>query len=127
MRCITFKPEYAMVFSENSRISWFHIGEEFKYFLDVRPGSPVHIDSFAHDFFKGIPIPDSFNEVPSHAWTGDSRFTNSSRVMEMSIGSSMYSHVLTFLFVDHEEDDEKSYDDDSDDYEELDGYMRFRK
>ncbi|MCL5421027.1 MAG: ImmA/IrrE family metallo-endopeptidase [Nitrospirae bacterium] len=127
MRCITFKPEYALVYSENSRISWFHIGEEFKYFLDVSPGSPVHKDSFAYDFFKGTPIPDSFNEVPSYAWTGDSKFKNSSRVMEMSIGSSTYNHVLTFLFVDHEEEDEESYDDDSEDYGEVDGYFRFRK
>ncbi len=127
MRCVTFKPEYAMIFSENSRISWFHIGDEFKYFLDARPGSPVHRDSFAYDFFKGIPIPDSFNAVPSYAWTGDSKLRNSSRVMEMSIGSSTYNYVLTFLFVDHKEEDEDGYDDDSDDYGEIDGYLRFRK
>jgi hypothetical protein len=115
-----------MVYSENSRISWFHIGDEFKYFLDVRPGSPLHRDSFAYDFFKGTPIPDSFNEVPSYAWVGDSKFRRSAKVMEMSIGSSTYNHVLTFLFVEHEED-EAEEDDDSDDYGELDGYMRFRK
>ncbi len=126
MRCVTFKPEYAMVYSENSRISWFHIGDEFKYFLDVRPGSPLHRDSFAYDFFKGTPIPDSFNEVPSYAWGGDSKFRRSAKVMEMSIGSSTYNQVLTFLFVEHEED-EADEDDDSDDYGELDGYMRFRK
>jgi IrrE N-terminal-like domain len=126
IRCVTFKPEYAMVYSENARIGWFHIGEEFKYFLDIRPGSSVHNDSFAYDFFKGTPMPDSFKEVPSHAWTGDSRLRNTSKVMEMSIGSSTYNHVLTFLFVDHEEDDEDAYDDNSDDYEELNGCMRFR-
>jgi Zn-dependent peptidase ImmA (M78 family) len=130
MRCITFKPEYALVYSENSRISWFHTGEEFKYFLDVRPGSPVHNDSFAYDFFKGTTIPDSFNEVPSQAWASDSKIRNSSKVMEMSIGSSTYNHVLTFLFVDHEEEDEEGYDDASDaddEYNELDGYLRFKK
>lgn len=121
LRFVTFRPEYAMVFSENSRIGWFHVCEEFKYFLDVRPGSPLHKDSFAFDFFKGAALPDTFNEVPFHTWLGDPRFRQSSRVMEMSIGSSTYNHVLTFLYVEHEEDD------DSNDYRELDGIMKFRK
>lgn len=124
LRFVTFRSEYAMIFSENSRISWFRVGEEFKYFLDVRPGSPLHKDSFAFDFFKGLILPDTFNEVPFHAWLGDSKFNLSSRVMEMSIGSSAYNHALTFLYIEHEEDD---YDNDSDDYRELDGVMRFRK
>ncbi|MCL5318767.1 MAG: ImmA/IrrE family metallo-endopeptidase [Thaumarchaeota archaeon] len=129
MRFVSFKPEYAMVYSEKSRIGWFHIGGEFKYFLDVRPGSSLHKDSFAYDFFNGTVLPDTFNEVPSYAWMSDSKFRRSSRLMELSIGSRTYNHVLTFLYVEHEEEDDydSDYADDHDDYKELDGYLRFRK
>lgn len=129
MRFITFKPEYAMVYSENSRIGWFHIGAEFRYFLDVRPRSSLHKDSFAFDFFNRSVIPDTFNEVPPNAWSSDSRLRRSSRLMELSIGSRTYNHVLTFLYVEHDEEDDydRGYADDQDNYRELDGHLRFRK
>lgn len=127
IRFVTFRPEYALVFSENSRVRWFYPGDEFRYYLDARPGSPLHKDSLAYDFFNGVVLPDTFAEVPSYSWINDYKFKRSFRLLEMAIGSRTYNHVLSFLYVDSNEEDD--YDEYAvhDDYKELDGYLKFKK
>jgi len=119
------------VFSVNSRIKWSYIGEEFKYYLDVTASSLLHEDSFAYDFFNNVVLPDTFNEVSSGAWTCDSKFKESSQLMELSIGSRNYNQVLTFLYVEEIENDcppdSHSEDYNNDEYTELDGHLKFKK
>lgn len=127
IRFVTFRPDYAIVFSENSRIRWFYAGDEFRYYLDARPGSPLHKDSLAYDFFNGVALPDMFAEVPTYAWINDYKLKRSSRVMEMSIGSRTYKHVVSFLYVDDYEEDDSDESKDLDEYKELDGHLKFKK
>lgn len=127
IRFVTFRPEYAVVFSENSKIRWFNAGEEFRYYLDSTPGSLLHKESLAYNFFSGVTLPDTFTEIPSYVWINDFKYKKSHRVMELSIGSRTYNHVLTFLYVDNIEEDDDAEDEERYDYKELDGYLKFKR
>jgi Zn-dependent peptidase ImmA (M78 family) len=123
IRFVSLRTEYALICSERSRVKWFHHGEEFPYFINAQPGSPLHRDSHAYDFFMGGQLPEGFLDVSSDAWIDDYRFKDSAKVMEMAIGLPAYNQVLSFLYVDKIEDDEYE---DNDYYKELDGYPKFR-
>lgn len=121
IRFVTLRPEYALVCSEKSVIKWFVIGGEFPYNLNVL--GKLHPDSTAYDFFKGQYLPNTFLPVAMDAWIDDYRFNTNDKVMEMAIALPAYSQVLSFIYVDSDEDS----DYDRDNYcKEINGELGFQ-
>jgi Zn-dependent peptidase ImmA (M78 family) len=120
IRFVTLRSEYALVCSEKSLIKWYVIGEEFPYNLNVR--GQLHPNSVAYDFFKGHSLPDRFLPVSMDAWIDDFKFNINDKVMEMAIALPAYSQVLSFIYVESNEDSDYEKDDY---YKELDGRLKF--
>lgn len=120
IRFVTLRSEYALVCSEKSVIKWFVIGEEFPYNLNVR--GKLHPNSIAYDFLKGHSLPNKFLPVTVDAWIDDYKFNTNDKVMEMAIALPSYSQVLSFIYVDSDEDSDYDRDDY---YKEIDGHLRF--
>jgi Zn-dependent peptidase ImmA (M78 family) len=123
IRFITFRPEYALVCSEKCRIKWFHQGADFPLFLDTMPGSPLHEDSYAYDFFKEQAVPEDFEDVNPLAWIDDRRLKDSMTIMEMVVCMPAYDTALSFLYI--EDSGDSDYEDDY--CKQLDGHLRFRR
>lgn len=121
IKLVNCRAEYALVCSEDSRIKWFCRGEEFPYFLNTNPGSPLHQDSFAYHFFETSKTHENFYEVPIEAWVDDRRAKSSAVLMETVIGIPSYNAALSFLYVD------ESFNADTEEDPELDGQLKFRK
>lgn len=103
IRFVTLRPEYALVCSEDSVIKWFVVnGEEFQYFLNTN--GKVHSESLAYDFFRGDDLPDKFFPVSASAWIWDGRIRGRGQLKELAIGSRNYNQVLSFLYIDEEND-----------------------
>ncbi len=96
IRFVNFRPEYALICSENSFIKWFVINEEFPYFVNTM--GKVHRDSLAYDFFIGERLPESFFPVDKDAWIENSRFRG--KLMEMAIPLADYNQVLSLIYVE---------------------------
>lgn len=121
IRFVTFRPEYALVYSEGSRIRWFNAGKDFGCYLDVKRGSLLQRESLAFNFFKGAELPTELEEVPSCAWIND--YKDVYQVKELSLGSRKYNYVLSFIYVEKHDEDDDEYGD----YNELDGNLTFRR
>ena len=117
IRFASLRSDYALIYSEDSTIKWFHMDDRFPYYLNAMPGSPLHRDSYAYSFFKGEDPTDYLFPVPAEAWFDNSRIKSNDTVKELVVGSRKYNYSLSFVYI--EEGDE--------DYDELDGEMRFRK
>lgn len=124
MRLVNCRAEYSLVCSEDSRIKWFCRGEEFPYYLNTTPGSPLHQDSFAYHFFDTSKTHENFYEVPLEAWIDDERARSSTVLMETVIAIPSYNAALSILYVDQ---DSEAFDEDADEDSELDGNLRFKK
>ena len=113
IRFVQFSHDYAMVFSTNGFIKWIKKGKAFPYFLS--PGK-LSDDTFAIEFYKNGELPQTFQEVPAHAWAD--RVSPSKIMKELSIPLPYYNSVISFLYVEEADEDN--------DVEELDGHLRFR-
>jgi len=122
IRFVTVHTEYALVCSEKAVIKWFVISEEFPYNLNVR--GKLHPNSIAYNFFKGHGLPNKFLPVTADAWIDDYKFNTNDKVSEMAIALPAYSQVLSFIYVDSDEDNDYNRDDY---YTELDGHLKFKK
>jgi Zn-dependent peptidase ImmA (M78 family) len=117
IRFVQFRPEYALVVSENGKIKWFVITDEFPYYLHLRGN--LHPASIAYDFFQGRDLSSEFVEISPEAWIDDFRFKGAATVKELAFGISHYNQVLSFIHIEkHEDEDEYC--------RELDGYPKFR-
>lgn len=122
IRFVTLRTEYALVCSEKLAIKWFVVGEEFPYKLNVL--GKLHPSSIAYDFFKGDGLPNKFLRVTEDAWIDDYKFNTNDKVMEMAIALPSYNQVLSFIYVDSDDDNDYNRDDY---YREIDGHLRFHK
>lgn len=120
-RFVKLSGDCALVCSERSFIKWFAKGEDFPFFL--RSGGRVSDDSVAIQFYEGSTLPHSFSSVPPHAWLDNHRRKGTVEVREFSISIPYYNQVLSFLYVDSDDD----YCEDGEYVQELDGYLKFKK
>lgn len=124
IRMVNCRAEYSLVCSEDSRVKWFCRGEEFPYYLNTTPGSPLHQDSFAAHFFETSKTNENFYEVPLEAWIDDRRARSSAVLKETVIGIPSYNAALSILFVDQ---NGAAFNEDAEEDAELDGSLKFRK
>ncbi len=117
--------DYSLVCSVDSRIKWLSRGAQFPYYLNANPGTPVHHDSFAYHFFETTKTHDNFYEVPVEAWIDDKKATDSINLREMLIGIPSHNMALSFLYIEKSEGE--YFTDDGFEYQELDGYPKFRR
>lgn len=109
-----FKREYAVIYSTDSKICWFR-KNDFPYFISY---GKLGDESIAINFFNGDDLPTTFQAVPATAWLDNDRLSNDKEIEELSISLPYYNSVLTFLFT--------VVDDEEEDIDELDGYLKFR-
>jgi Zn-dependent peptidase ImmA (M78 family) len=125
IKLINCKDDYSLVCSVDSRVKWFCRGAQFPYYLNANPGTPVHQDSFAYHFFETTKTHENFYEVPTESWIDDEKGNNSTTLKEMVIGIPSYSMALSFLYLEKSEGED--FADDRVEYQELDGYPKFRR
>jgi Zn-dependent peptidase ImmA (M78 family) len=120
LRFVSLRPEYALVCSEKSRIKWFFINND-GFPCKLHTKGNLHSESIAFRYFKDLGLYNDFSFVPSHAWIDNYQSRDKYKVMEMAIALPAYHQILSFIYVDIEEDD----DDEESNYKELDGYLNF--
>ncbi len=125
IKLINCTDDYSLVCSVDSRIKWLCRGDQFPYHLNANPGTPVHQDSFAYHFFETTKTPENFYEVPLESWVDDENVKDSAVLREMVIGITSYNMALSFLHI--EKSEENDFTDDGEDFQELDGYPKFRR
>lgn len=109
LRFIDFISEpVAVVFSRAGRIEWFKPTQDF---LDtdvfVNIGETVGSETAAGKIFRGISVPDRWQEVKPSNWLKKRRFRDDAVIKEWSISMMNYESVLSILWIedDIEEDD----------------------
>lgn len=102
-RYVEFNDNYAIVFSINSKIKWFFKGDEFPYYIS---SGKLSEDSVAIDFFKKKKLPKTFESILASVWLDDYRLRNDMEIEELSVPLPYYNSVLSFLYVDYEEDED---------------------
>jgi len=117
IRYVECTPERcAIVISENGKIKWFRASDDFGYFLT--PGTPLHENTYAVDYFKGKPIQRGLNPVRADAWLEGGKLQRDSFVKEGSRELSRYEQVISLLWIDQDidnfdpDDEEPEYDPD---------------
>lgn len=125
LRFIAFRPEFALVCSEKGQVKWFHRGNDFPLYLNSIPGSPLHKDSYAYDYFKKGFLAEGLEDVNPLAWIDDCKLKDSVTLMEMVIGLPTYDMALSFIRIEDSGDDEEIYEDEY--CQELDGNLQFHK
>jgi hypothetical protein len=98
----------AVVWSTKGRRSWFQRSHEFGRVVELGSVSP---ESFAHDCFRGTPVPAKPEPVPATAWLYEDGLLENARIWEESIPMPFYDAVLTLLYlrepVDHRTDSDE--------------------
>jgi Zn-dependent peptidase ImmA (M78 family) len=91
--------ECAVVLSKEGIIQWSSIHKEFKYQF-IRAKKRVSKLSYAHDFFAGMPIPSSEEEIPAEAWFNEyNNINKNDRIFELNIPMQKYNAVLTLIWM----------------------------
>ncbi len=117
IRFVESTPERcAVVVSENGKIKWFRASDDFGYFLT--PGTRLHENSYAADYFNGKHIQQGPNTVRADAWLRGGKLRRDSYIKESSRALSRYEQVITLLWVDQDidnfdpDEEEPKYDPD---------------
>lgn len=101
MRFIEFTPERcALVFSQDSRVSWARPSATFGYYLE----SGRRLDSYSHasDFFEGKTPPKEMTRVFAQSWFSDRKVNGDAQLYEQSFAMDRYKSVLTLLWLDQD-------------------------
>jgi Zn-dependent peptidase ImmA (M78 family) len=97
IRFVTLRPEYALIFSENSIIKWFVIDSDyFSWFVNTH--GKVHSESIAFDCFRGDTVPTKLVRVETSAWI-ESNTKIRGTLKELTVPLGSYG-VLSFLYVE---------------------------
>jgi len=88
----------AIVWSTGGVVRWFKASEEFEAFVSVRES--VAQGTYAHDCFRGMPVPDMLKSVKSDLWLAESNRGNPDYILEHSIPLPSYNSVLTLLCIE---------------------------
>lgn len=104
----------ALVFSEDSRISWAKKSFSFDYFLES--GQRLDSHSSAIDFFQGRTPPKEMTQVFAKSWFSDAKVNGDAQLYEQSFAMDRYKSVVTLLWLDqdieHEDPPERTGRDD---------------
>jgi hypothetical protein len=104
IRFVECTPERcAFVVSEDRRIKWFRASDDFGYFL--MPGTRLHENSYAADFFQGKRIEQGLHTVRADAWLQGAKLQRDSQIKDTSRELSRYGQVISLLWIDHDIDD----------------------
>ncbi len=101
----------ALVVSTRGKAKWLVRSEEFRYW--IHPGTVLHENTYAADFFRGTNLPAGMQTVLASAWIQEGHFGSTVTIKEESRALPRYNTVLSLLWIEHdiEESDEE---DDSD-------------
>lgn len=104
IRYVTLRPEYALVFSKDSKITRFIADpDSFPYYINI--SGKVHSDSIAYDYYNGVEIRDKLMPIETHAWI-ETRYPLKGQLKELAIPlGKNYNQVLSFLYVEESWDD----------------------
>lgn len=119
LRYAHLQKSHALVCSSEGRVKWVYRGPEFSF--PISGEGKLHPESVAMRYFRGGTCPEDFEAVPQGCWLGRGRKVE---LMELALPLPHYKEVLSFLAVcDEEEIDSEE----SSEYGELDGFLRFKK
>lgn len=109
LRFIDFVAEpVAVVFSRAGRIEWFKSTQDFldtEVFINV--GEAVATDTVAGKIFRGLTVPDRWQQARASDWLRKGDFRGDAVIKEWSVNMMSYQSVLSVLWID-----EDIYDDD---------------
>ncbi len=92
----------ALVASENARIKWSKVSDNFSFFL--RRGTPISKNTHAADYFEGNPLASGLHKVRADAWLEGPRLQRNIYIREESKELWRYKQVLTLLWIDEDID-----------------------
>ena len=97
----------ALVVSIHGKAKWLVRSEEFRHW--IHPGSVLHENTYAADFFRGNNLPTGRQTVLASAWIQEGHFDSTVTIEEESRALPRYNTVLSLLWIDQdiEESDEE--------------------
>ena len=119
LRYAHLQKSHALVCSSEGRVKWVYRGPEFSF--SISGHGKLHPESAAMKFFRGGTCPEEFETVPQDCWLERGRSVD---LRELALPLPHYKEVLSFLAVCEEEEIDSE---ESPEYGELDGLLRFRK
>jgi hypothetical protein len=114
--CDLTSEQCAIVWSEESKVSWSRPSPEFPFF--IKKGKSVEKTSFAYNCFRGEKVPSVPEPVPADAWIDSFNLKEGSIIYEESRSLPAYNSVLTLLWIkeniqrnsDYQEEEDPSMD-----------------
>jgi hypothetical protein len=104
LRFIDFMTEpVAVVFSRAGKIEWFKATQDFlntDVFVSV--GETVGSETAAGKIFRGLSVPDKWQEVKPSGWLRKGEFAADAMIKEWSSSMMSYESVLSILWIDDE-------------------------
>ena len=104
IRFVTLRPEYALVFSQDSMIRRFIADpDHFPYYINI--SGKVHSDSIAYDYYNGREIYNKLMPIETRAWI-ETKYPLKGQLKELAIPlGKNYNQVLSFLYLEESWDD----------------------
>ena len=110
----------AMVYSVDKKVEYFRPSDNFRH--TISPGTPLHNNSHAIDFFEKGRIEDKIHAVFAYTWIESDRISRTACIQEHSIAQTSYKSVLTLLWISQDIDGFNSLDEGDDREEDLDHF-----
>jgi Zn-dependent peptidase ImmA (M78 family) len=110
----------AMVYSVDGKVVYFKPSNDFGH--NISPGTPLHPNSHAIDFFEKGRIEDKMHSVYADTWITSDRISRTACIHEHSIAQTSYKSVLTLLWISEDIDGFYSLDEEDDREEDLDHF-----
>ena len=103
IRYVTLNPDYALVFSQDSKIKRFIADPDyFSHYINM---GTVHSESMAYDYYHGIELRNKLMPIETHAWI-ETKYSLKGQLKELAIPlGKKYNQVLSFLYVEESDDD----------------------
>lgn len=123
LRFVQVERTQALAYSVDGKVKWVFRGSEFPH--AVAGQGKLHSESAAMNFFRGNACSYDFETVAPDCWLQQRRAGGGVELRELALPLPHYNAVLSFLAVC--DDAEESDAEESPEYGELDGILRFRK
>lgn len=123
--CLRFtqaEKTHALAYSVDGKVKWVYRGSEFPH--SVAGQGKLHSDSAAMNFFRGNGCSKDFETVTPDCWLQQGPACRGVELQELALPLPHYNAVLSFLAAS---DEAETDSEESSEYGELDGILRFRK
>lgn len=93
----------AVVFSRNGRIAWFKSTPDFNDMdVFVNVGEAVGFDTIAGKIFRGLSVPNRWQQTRASDWLKNEDFRRDAVIKEWSFNMMNYETVMSILWIDED-------------------------